>query len=196
MTNESRTLVFSAVFLAKTPPADQKIAQLAEWGKCFQSLGLVHGVEGNLSFRTRLGFIISGTGVALKALGGDTVSEVAGVVYGLNKTSVYVKGLAVPSTETILHAQVYEERPDANAIFHVHDADVLRLAEKLSIPVTAQEEAAGSLRMAEEAVRLLKAGKDMRAFVLRNHGLVVLGASMEEAGRLVEEMHSRAAGKV
>ena len=192
MSTENSAIVFGAVFLEKNPPADAKVAQLAEWGKRFRTAGLVRDTEGNLSFRTRLGFIVSGAGVALDALTPETVAEVTGVVYGLNKTSVYLKGVLVPSSETILHAQIYEERPDINAIFHVHDTRVMKQVGKLGIPVTGEEKPAGTQDLAQEAVNLIKFNKNARYFVLKNHGCVAIGATMDEVGKLVEEMRARA----
>lgn len=191
MTTENSAIKFSAVFLVKSPPNDARIAQLAQWGKRFSEAGMVRETEGNLSFRTRLGYIISGAGVALDALTSETVSEVTGVVYGLNKTSVYVKGLVVPSSETILHAQIYDECPDVNAIFHVHDMRVLKQAAKLGVPITAVEKQAGTQELAQEALALLKLNKGIRYFVLKRHGTVALGSSLDEAGELVEEMRAK-----
>lgn len=191
MSTENSAIAFSAVFRTKNPPNDVKIAQLAQWGRKFREAGMVRETEGNLSFRTRLGFVISGTGVALDALAPDTVSEVTGVVYGLNKTSVYVKGAVVPSSETILHAQIYDERPDVNAIFHVHDLQVMKRAQKLGIPVTGDEKPAGTQELAQEAVSLLKVNKGARYFVLKGHGTVALGVSLDEVGKLVEEMRAK-----
>jgi ribulose-5-phosphate 4-epimerase/fuculose-1-phosphate aldolase len=192
MATENSAISFSAVFLVKGPPNDASIAQLAQWGKRFRERGMVRETEGNLSFRTRLGYIISGAGVALDALTPETVSEVTGVVYGLNKTSVYVKGMVVPSSETILHAQIYDERPDVNAIFHVHDMRVLKQAAKLGVPVTAVEKQAGTQELVQEALALLKLNKGIRYFVLKGHGTVALGSGLDEAGELVEEMRARA----
>ena len=191
MSTESNAVSFSAVFLAKTPPSDAKISQLAHWGKTFYESGLVRDLEGNLSFRTRLGFIISGTGIPLNGLAPETVAEVTGVVYGLNKTSVYVKGQVVPSRETILHAQIYDEWSSINAIFHVHDIGVMHQAEKLGIPVTSVEKEAGSQDLAQEAVNLLKFNKEVRYFILKNHGVIALGTTMDEAGKLIDEMSKK-----
>jgi len=99
MSTENSALVFNTVFLSRKPPTDTKIPELASWGKKLMQRGSVKNTEGNLSFRTRLGFIISGANVPLDALTPETVAEVTGVVYGLNKTSVYVKGMAAPSTK-------------------------------------------------------------------------------------------------
>jgi len=192
MSTEGNSLIFSSVFLAKNPQNDPRVQQLAEWGKKLLANGVVKGTEGNLSFRTRLGFIITGTNVALDGLNPETVSEITGVVFGLNKTSVYVKGMAVPSRETIMHSQIYEERPEVNAIFHIHDAAVTAKAGKIGIPITDKEQPAGSLELAKEAVSVLKLNKDVKCFVLRNHGSVVLGATMDEAGKLVAEVGEKA----
>jgi ribulose-5-phosphate 4-epimerase/fuculose-1-phosphate aldolase len=191
MSNESNALVFSSAFLVKTPPNDPRIQQLAQWGKKLHDYGTVKGTEGNMSFRTRLGFIITGTDISLDSLTPETVSEITGVVYGLNKTSVYVKGAALPSRETILHSQIYEARDDVNVIFHVHDAQVMSKAEKLGITVTDKEQPAGSPELVKEAINLLKFNKDIKYFILRNHGCVILGGNLDEAGNLVEEMRAK-----
>jgi ribulose-5-phosphate 4-epimerase/fuculose-1-phosphate aldolase len=191
MSEEVNPIAFSAVFLSKTPPNDVRIAQLADWGKKLHATGLVQGTEGNLSFRSKLGFVITGTNVPLNSITPDNVAEVTGVVYGLNKTSVYIKGTVVPSRETILHSQVYETRPDINVIYHVHDTRVMEKAAKLGIPVTAREQPAGSLELAKEAVSLLAVHQDTRYFVLNNHGTVSLGRTLDEAGNLVEEMRKK-----
>ena len=187
MSTESNALAFSTVFLSKNSPNDGRITQLANWGRRFYSSGLVKGIEGNLSFRTRLGFIVSGTSIALDALTPETVVEVTGVVYGLNKTSVYVKGQVIPSREVILHSQIYEYCNGINAIFHVHDPSIMNKAEKLGIPVTVSEQEAGSQALAQEAVNLLKINKNVKYFVLKNHGVIALGATMDEAGKAIEE---------
>jgi len=191
MTAENNALVFSSVFLVKNPPNDERISQLADWGKKLRGSGIVQGTEGNLSFRTRLGFIITGTNVPVDSITPETASEITGVVYGLHKTSVYVKGMAVPSRETLLHSQIYEERPDVNAIFHVHDTAMMKKAEKLGIPVTTEEKPAGSLELAKEASSLLKLNKEVNYFILKSHGCIALGGTVDEAGRLVEEMRER-----
>lgn len=192
MSTESNAVSFSTIFLVRTPPTDARIAQLAQWGEKFYSMGLVQGMEGNLSFRTQLGFIISGTGVPLNALTQETVAEVTGIVYGLNRNSVYIKGQVVPSRESILHSQIYEERSDVNAIFHAHDTVLMKQAEKLGIPVTSAEKDPGSQELANEAVSLLKFEKEVYYFVLKNHGVVALGTTLDDAGKLIEKMSRKA----
>ncbi len=195
MTSESNVSAFSSVFLTRGALTDLKIASLADWGKRLTKIGTVKDTEGNLSYRSSLGFVITGTNVALNAISGETVAEITGVVYGLHKHSVYVKGMVNPSRETLLHTQIYETREDVNVIFHVHDIEVMKQAAKLGIPVTDTEQPAGSQELAQSAVKLLKINKDTRYFVLKNHGVVALGANMDEAGNLIEEMRAKAKKK-
>ena len=191
MSTENTLSSFNSVFLTRGILTDSKIQQLAGWGKRLIDMGAVKGTEGNLSYRSSLGFIITGTNVALSAITGETVAEITGVVYGLSKHSVYVKGMVNPSRETLLHTQIYELKEDANAIFHAHDIEVMKQAVKLGIPSTELEQPAGSPELAQEAVKLLKLEKDVKYFVLKNHGVVALGTSMDEAGKLLEEMRAR-----
>ncbi len=191
MSTENNSSSFNCVFLTRGALTEPKIKQLATWGKRLVDIGAVKGTEGNLSCRSSLGFIITGTNIALNAINGETVAEITGVVYGLNKHSVYVKGMVNPSRETLLHTQIYEIREDMNVIFHAHDVEVMKQAVKLGIPVTELEQPAGSQELAQEAIKLLKLHRDTRYFILKNHGVVALGASMDEAGKLIDDMHAK-----
>jgi len=191
MTSENTAILFSSVFLTRGALTESGIAQLAAWGKKLTEIGAVKDTEGNMSYRSSLGFIITGTNVALDNINGETTTEITGVVYGLHRPSVYVKGMVAPSRETLLHTQIYEAREDIRVIFHVHDNEVMARAEKLRIPVTAAEQPAGSPELAQEAVRLLKENPNIRYFILKNHGAVALGASLDEAGKLIETMRSK-----
>ena len=188
--------MFSSVSLDKNPPVDVRIDEMVQWGKRFHQSGFVHGVEGNLSFRTKLGFIITGNGIALNSITKDTAVEVRGVVFGLNKPSVYTKGKIEPSMEALLHAGIYEILPEINAIFYLHAQNVLKVAEKLGILSTCAEQPAGSQELAQEVVNLIKLNQNERYFVLRNHGVIVLGTTMSEAGKLAEEMQNKAESSV
>ena len=191
MTNENNVSAFSSVFLTRGALTDPRITPLADWGKRLTKIGTVKDTEGNLSYRSSLGFVITGTNVALNAISGETVAEITGVVYGLHKHSVYVKGMVNPSRETLLHTQIYETREDISVIFHVHDTEVMKHAAKLGIPVTDTEQPAGSQELAQSAVKLLKLNKDTRYFILKNHGVVALGANMDETGKLIEAMRAK-----
>jgi len=193
---ESPDIVFSSVFLDNNSLIDVRIDEMIQWGKRFHELGVVQGQEGNLSFRTKLGFIITGHAITLDDLTKDKVVEVKGVVFGLNKPSVYVKGQVTPSMETLLHSGIYEVLPEINAIFHTHDSAVLKLVDKIGIFSTDIEQPAGSQKLVEVAMKLIKLNKSIRYFVLKNHGVIALGTTMSDAGNLTEEMHNKAKNSV
>ena len=184
------------VFLSEKPPEDDRIDRLIYWGKRFHDLGLAQKSAGNLSFRTRNGFIITGTGVELEAIKREKLVEVVKVDISKNKITVYARGKVAPSKERLMHSAIYDLRTEINAVFHTHDQLVVDLADELKMPCTEGEQARGSYELTKEAIRVLSLGKDIRHIVLRNHGVISLGETMEEAGRLAEEMNKMARNRV
>lgn len=107
-----------------------------------------------------------------------------------------VEGKWKPSSESPLHAEIYRNRQDVEAIVHVHStyATAFAVAGK-SIPVVLEETAqvighdietapyaiCGSSELATNAVKTLGAGK---AVLLANHGLVGVGISAADALRV------------
>ena len=192
---ENTGVRFETVFLGENPPDDDRVNQLIYWGKRFDKLGLVPESAGNLSFRTKQGFIITTTGVALRNAEKKNLTEVLKVEIQESSILVYVEGKVAPSQESILHSQIYDLRPDINAVFHTHDQLVVDLAEKLEMPCTGKEQPHGSYELAKEVVRLLGLRKNVRYFVLKNHGVISMGQTLEAAGRLAESMNKLARKK-
>lgn len=113
-----------------------------------------------------------------------------------------LKGRWKPSSEVPVHSLIYKFREDVNAIIHTHSqyATVLAVVGQ-EIPVLTSEFASavghnvpvtryftsGTREFAEEVVRTLSRGK---AVLLRNHGVIAVGDSLEDAFQtalLVEE---------
>jgi hypothetical protein len=134
---ENTNVAFSSVFLDKTPPVDVRIDEMLEWVKKLSA-------EDNLSFRTKMGFVINGSGIAPEKMTKDTVVEVRGVVFGLNRPSIYAKGQVTPAVDTLLHSDVYEALPGINAIFCLHGQTIMEAAGKLGLPATGVEQFPGS----------------------------------------------------
>lgn len=189
---QSTGVRFEIVFLSKSPADDEKTNQLIYWCKRFDELGLAPKTAGNLSFRTQKGFIITATGFALRAAEKDNLIEVLEVEIEEGQTLVHIKGKVIPSKESVLHAGVYDLRPEINAVFHVHDQLVLESAHELKLTHTEVEQPGGSYELAREVHRLLGLTKDIKYIVLKNHGVISIGENMEEAGRLVEDMNKMA----
>ncbi len=183
---------FETVFLSKNPPDEDRVNELIYWSRRFDELGLAPKSAGNLSFRTENGFIITATGVALKAAERENLVEVLKVETGKEQIVVHVRGKEVPSKESILHSEVYGLRPEINAVFHIHDLSVVELADDLKILCTEGEQPRGSYELVTEVNRLLCFTLDVNYIVLRNHGIISIGETMEKAGKLAEDMNRAA----
>ncbi len=99
-----------------------------------------------------------------------------------------------PSVEAGMHATIYRERPDVNAIVHTHQPFASALAYlRRPIPALSDEQSrflggevpivdyapAGTGFLARNMARKLHSGGN--AFILANHGVVVLGTDPERA---------------
>lgn len=116
----------------------------------------------------------------------DNARTIAGI-------DTFTRESDLPPRETIIHAAVYEARPDVNSVIHTHQlfATAFGVAGKEIQPVhiTAAAFGAGTpiLDKADlivsEADGRLVAGmlRDHNALLLKNHGVVVVGVSVEDA---------------
>ncbi len=104
-----------------------------------------------------------------------------------------VEGDMIPSTETLTHVGVYRARSDVGAVVHTHSvyASVLAVA-GLDLPPVIDElvvAVGGTVRVAdygfpgseELAEKACLALGDRGAVILRNHGIVGVGATPEQA---------------
>jgi L-fuculose-phosphate aldolase len=153
--------------------------------------GLVIGTSGNVSRRIdasdgRQLMAITASGVPYDRMG-------SGHIVIVDFEGEPVTGDLIPSTETLTHAAIYQARPDVGAVMHTHSiyASVLAVA-GLEIPPMIDEavlmlggkvEVAAygfpsSQELADHAVAALG---ERNAVLLRNHGLVGVGGSLEEA---------------
>ena len=183
---ENNSMTFSSVFLDKTPPVDVRIDEMIQWGKKLTEYRFVRGAEGCLSFRTTMGFIIIGNDISLDNIPKDMAVEVRGVVFGLNRPSIYAKGQVVPSKETLLHSRIYEALSEINAIICVPCRAILETAAEHGLPSTVVEQSAGSQELAQEAINVVKLNQSAKCFVLKNYGVVALGVTMSDAGKQIE----------
>jgi L-fuculose-phosphate aldolase len=182
-----RGVKFRVVFMGKNPPDDERVGELASWCKTFHSYGLTPVVEGrsmgNLSFRINEGvneFIITASGLGPK----DDLSHgcfVKVVGCDFKRKIVYAFGVRKPSSESMLHYRIYELRSDVNAIFHGHSEEILRAADGMNLIRTKSWHPYGSLELVKSIEEVL----DRNNFIImRRHGFLSLGSSMDEAGKL------------
>ncbi|HVM59804.1 MAG TPA: class II aldolase/adducin family protein [Verrucomicrobiae bacterium] len=177
---------FRTVFARRAVSGDERLGELLKWCRRWAALGLVGDTIGNLSFRTVNGFLINRTA---GDLGGITRQEFVEVIGAdVDRAELTVVGLYEPSSESLMHAGIYAMRPGINAVFHGHNARLLAEAERLELPITAREQPYGTPELVAEILGVLD---EHRFIIMRNHGFVSFGATMEEAGREAEGILKR-----
>jgi ribulose-5-phosphate 4-epimerase/fuculose-1-phosphate aldolase len=175
---------FNSVFVSDKISSDTKIEELKEWSERFQRNGLTPEIEGNytgnLSFRSKKGFVITASGLKSKEnLSNDCFVYVKN--YDKQSNTVYIEGSRQPSSEAVMHFLIYKTRKEVNAVFHGHNDAIIMNAEKLGFPVTEREYEPGTIELAKEVLKVLG---NKNLIVLKNHGFVSLGITMQEAGEL------------
>lgn len=177
---------FDTKFLVKNPPSHMGLDKLIHWCSVFhkENLTPIHesGTAGNLSFRVKNEkFIITGAGL----IGKCTLTPADFVFVedcNIAERSVVVSGERLPSSESMMHFAIYKNLPEVNAIFHGHHHGLLHSAKRMGIPITSRVCPYGSEKLIESILPML--GKT-NFFMIREHGFLSLGKTMDEAGENV-----------
>jgi L-ribulose-5-phosphate 4-epimerase len=167
--------------------------QLAELNECrrklreLQLLGMdSNGIGfGNLSARDGPSGNFYITGSATGGLACLTLAHCVRVVaYDFEKNSVRYEGCAIPSSESLTHAAIYQSDPTACAVIHCHDFALwATLLDR--VPITSQTAAYGTPQMAKEIIRFFNTSdvRSQKIFVMAGHegGIVAFGENLEDA---------------
>ena len=149
--------------------------------------GLTTGTGGNISVLDRAsGFVyITPTTVPYHEIAPSDVP-----VFRLDGTPVDEP--KKPSMELRMHINIYRARDDVSAVVHTHSQALIALAEQeknlLGLPV-APPLPVGSRELAEGCIEHLGSAP---AVLLRGHGAVTVGASLEEAYERAKEYEKKA----
>jgi len=169
-------------------------------GSSLFARGLSPGTSGNISARSDDGWLMTPTNSSLGLLDPERLSR-------LDAEGRHVDGDA-PTKESWLHLAMYDVRPDAQAIVHLHstyavaaaclaDADredvlppltpyyVMRVGRLPLVPYARPGD-----RSLADAVRE-RAGES-HALLLANHGPMVAGSSLDAAASAIEELEETA----
>ncbi len=164
-----------------------------------QSLGLSPGRSGNISVRWKDGMLITASGIHPEDLDAG-----ADIVF-LDGAGKWPAGGKAPSSEWRFHGAIYEARPDAGGVVHCHSRFATALAcAHLPIPsfhyMVAKAGGAdiplapyatyGTPELAQYAAAALAS---RNACLLANHGQIAIGAALEDALELAEEVEVLAA---
>jgi L-fuculose-phosphate aldolase len=160
------------------------------------SSGINQGTSGNVSLRTRAGFLITPTGLSYDRLTAQDLVPMA-----MDGTST---GDRQPSSEWRFHLDIYAQRSEINAIVHTHSLAATSLAclERGIPPFHYMVAIAGGENIrcspyatfgtAELSHHALTALIDRRACLLGHHGVIAIGANLTEALAIAVEVETLA----
>jgi L-fuculose-phosphate aldolase len=170
--------------------SEEKKLRQAIIDKCLymNAQGLNQGTSGNISARYKDHVLLTPSAIPYEEMTPDMIASipVAGTVDDW-------EGPLKPSTECHFHLRIMKDRPDVNAIVHMHStyATTLAMARK-SIPAAHYMIAIfggndvrcggfaryGTPELSEIAIEALKG---RMACLLANHGMIALGSSLDKA---------------
>ncbi|MGJ9372715.1 3-oxo-tetronate 4-phosphate decarboxylase [Nesterenkonia sp. CF4.4] len=167
---------------------------LVALGASLFARGFSVGSAGNISVRSGDGFLMTPTNSSLGRLDPQALSE-------LDAQWVHTAG-PKPSKEVVMHQAMYQARPQAAAVVHLHSTYVTAIScldEEQPIPPltpyfimrlgrdvpTVPYYKPGSPAVLDDIVA---AGQRGPAVILANHGSIVAGSSLEDAVNAAEEL--------
>lgn len=174
--------------------------EICRLGQSMFARGLTFGSSGNISVRLDDGWLMTPTGVTLGTLDPVRLSR-------LDVNGAHVAG-DKPTKETFLHRAMYDQRPGAGAVVHLHSTHSVAVSCLADIdpadvlpPITAYYVMrVGTLPLIPYYppgdIDLAKAVGEMasahHAVLLANHGPVVAGESLDSAVQATEELEETA----
>lgn len=186
----SKYIKFSCERVTEEIPSFRGLAELNAYRRKLLDLRLV-GVDpngigfGNLSvsYSATNNFYI--TGSATGGIHELTLADCAKVVAcDFEKNRVRYEGSAMPSSESLTHAAIYESDAEIEAVIHCHDAK-LWTAVLNQAPTTSKAAGYGTPQLAYEIMQLFTHTdvQNRKIIVMAGHegGLVTFGKDLEEA---------------
>jgi ribulose-5-phosphate 4-epimerase/fuculose-1-phosphate aldolase len=173
---------------------------IVKWGASIFSRGLTSGSSGNISVRIDECYLATPTNSCLGFLDPARLSR-------LDASGAHIGGDR-PTKELPLHFAFYENRPDAQAVVHLHssfatalscltDIDAANAIPPLTpyvamrvgkVPVVPYARPGSS----ELAVPIARLASKHVAVVIQNHGPVVCGRTLDDAVYAIEELEEAA----
>lgn len=183
-----------------TSALDRARQDIVEASRYVHERGLTHGSTGNISVRVDELIVVTPTGKSLRSLVPQdlAVVDLDGAVRSETK----------PSKEAVLHAALYRARTDLQAVIHTHSlysTAVSCLQELDDEDVLPQMTAYYAMRVGrlplipfyppgdpELAAHAGRVAKDSHALLMRNHGPIAGGTTLDHALDVIEEIEKTA----
>ena len=106
------------------------------------------------------------------------------VAYDFERNWLQYEGTAIPSSESLTHAAIYESDAKAGAIIHCHDPKLWG-ALLNQVPTSSKAGEYGTPEMAYEITRLFKVTdlRNRKILIMAGHegGIVIFGKNLDEA---------------
>jgi ribulose-5-phosphate 4-epimerase/fuculose-1-phosphate aldolase len=162
---------------------------------------LATGVGGNIAARSGNHILLTPTDYSLRDLHPDTISVV-------NEKGLLMEGYG-PTKEADMHLRILRKRPDINVVFHLHGPHIIAASTMFDpSPSTLPALTPGFVYYAyplpmipfmvpgspdlAKSISEALSDKESYAVLLKNHGLVTVGKSFEEALNIAEEIDEAA----
>jgi L-fuculose-phosphate aldolase len=155
------------------------------------AIDLIRLSAGNISYRTQDGMVaITPSGVAYDLMIPEDI-----VIIDVEGTIINSEGGRRPSSEYLLHTSILKHLLDVNAVVHTHSSYAITfaaLARELPpiciellitggpIPV-APYATPGTIETGKNVVNLLLERPELKGCLLKNHGLVTIGETLDDA---------------
>ena len=168
--------------------------QLLGVSKQLVAFGLNKGTSGNVSVRDEAGFLITPSGVPIEKM--TARSMVAVTMQGEAEAG------KTPSSEWRFHRDIYQARPDVNAIVHTHSMFATTIAcMRKDVPAfhyMISVAGGDNIRCAPYALFGTQALSDValvalqerKACLLANHGMIAVGKNIEQALSIAVEVEN------
>lgn len=147
----------------------------------------IQGGVGNVSIRIREKpslFLITATGTDLTAI--SSIDDFC-VVSRTDDPQIFFYGSKPPSSESPMHAIIYDSLSEVDIIFHSHPSNIAILSEHPDLSITTQEFAYGTFDVGKPVVKLLQVSPIV---ILRNHGIVIVGTSTQDILNQISNLKS------
>lgn len=150
---------------------------------------LIRISAGNISMRLPDGNIaITPSGISYDHMHPEDI-----VIMDINGKKI--EGKYNPSSEKALHHEIYKSKPNTNAVIHTHSRYAIAFSTvTLELPVICLEllfvggpipiadyQCPGTIAVGTSAAAIFNDRPDLKGLILKNHGMVAIGESLEAA---------------
>lgn len=162
-----------------------KVQDLIRFSKLIYDRNLVSAAGGNISIRCGKHILITGSNVSLREVTPDSL-----VLCDLQGKMLEAPQGLRPSKETQFHLGIYTQRPEINCVIHAHPAfSVIWSLQGTPLPLYTESARLklrtvplipaappGSSELARQVIQAVaRAPETIRAFLMENHGILVMG---------------------